>query len=433
MPKIIFTSRYIKSATPAQGANLVHYMAKRDGVEIPKIFDPSRPATVNQQKLIAEIVRAAPEIKESFEYEDYIAIPAVGNASELITSAFENNPTLWDSVRNYVDYVAKRPGAERSRSSGHGLWSGGDKPIVLSQVMDEVANHRGNLWTHVVSLRREDAERLGYDNATAWRELVKSKIPVIAEAMKIPLDDLRWYAAFHNTAYHPHIHLIVYSRNPSQGYLTEPGIERMRAAFATEIYKNELLHIYGQKDAVRAQVNRFANERMRELASQIQNGGADPLVAEMLVTLSAHLKNHKGKKQYGYLRPEVKRLVDDIVGRLAQDPRLAEMYGHWSELAAEVKSLYTGDIPEPLPLIQERAFKTIKNMVIRQALEVGEPPAALEMLMCIQGAGALLRDLARMLQAGYQGKQQNYEQAVDSKLLQKIRRKKQDLGQRMEV
>ena len=203
MSKIIFTSRYIKNA-PAHAGNLLRYMGTRKGAEPLQHLNINRPATVNQQKLIAEIVRAVPEVKDSFEYEDYLAASSIGNASELITAAFENNPVLWNNIRNYVDYIARRPRAERSQLSGHGLWNGSDDKIVLSRAINEVANHRGNIWTHVVSLRREDAARLGYDNANAWREVVRGKIQIIADSMKIPMTELRWYGAFHNESHHPH-------------------------------------------------------------------------------------------------------------------------------------------------------------------------------------------------------------------------------------
>ena len=130
--------------------------------------------------------------------------------------------------------MAKRPGAERRGS--HGLFNDSDAPIDLNAVADEVANRPGNVWTHVVSLRREDAVRLGYTNSDMWRGLVKRHIKDIADAQKIPLANLKWYAAFHNTTHHPHIHLLVYSTNPKQGYLTKEGIEKIRSKFANDIF-----------------------------------------------------------------------------------------------------------------------------------------------------------------------------------------------------
>ncbi|MDR3278594.1 MAG: relaxase MobL [Oscillospiraceae bacterium] len=447
MPKVIFTSRYIKGGRHA--ANLARYIATRDGVDVARILNPARPATENQRRLISEILRAAPEAKDSFEYEDYAAAPTIGNASEFITSAFENMPELWGGVRNYVDYIARRPGAERS-AAGHGLFGGCDD-VVLSRVCDEVEKYRGNIWTHVVSLRREDAERLGYDNAAAWRSLVMAKTQIIADAMKIPIDNLVWYGAFHRKESNPHIHLLVWSKNPSEGYLTEPQIEKLRAAFASELYRNELLHIYERKDRARSRVKAFAGERLDEIIAQIQNGAADPAIVETLARLSEKLKSASGKKQYGYLRPEVKRLVDELVARLAADPRISEMYEHWRELTGEVRRFYTNAEAEPVPLADEKTFKSVKNMVIQYALELTSPEAEPEEVPRARdtpppettgtsvariklGSGVpLLLALARMIRASYQQQQKNFERLADSKLLLKIRRKKQELGQKMDM
>ena len=368
MTKIIFTSRYIKGGE--RSGNMVDYMATRDGVQVPNTINSSRPATENQRRLIEEILRTQPKAAELFEHEDYVQSSTIANASAFITTAFEQHPELWSDVRNYVEYLARRPRAEKSETTGHGLWNGSDEPVSLSLAVDEVSNHKGNVWTHVVSLRREDAERLGYANANAWRELVKSKLPVIADSMKIPLHELRWYGAFHNEAHHPHIHLVVFAQNSAHGFLTEANIERMRSAFGSTIFRDELLHIYERKDLVRSEVNQFAEERLGQLAEAVNSG--DAMLANLLAVLGAELKNAKGKKQYGYLKPALKTQVDEIVRLLAADPRIAEMYEHWCELSADVKRIYTGKPDAPPPLEHEKTFRTIKNMVIRQTMELPE-------------------------------------------------------------
>ncbi|MDL2274375.1 relaxase MobL [Oscillospiraceae bacterium OttesenSCG-928-G22] len=419
MPKIIFTSRYIKSGS--HGGSLVSYMATRDGVELPRIINGARPSTQNQRRLVDEILRAVPDAAELFEYEDYSAAPTIENASAFISTAFEQNPQLWDSVRNYVEYIARRPGVQKSAVAGHGLWNDSDDNIVLAHAVDEVASHRGNLWTHVVSLRREDAQRMGYTSAEAWHNVVTQQLPTIASAMQIPMEKLRWYAAYHDKASNPHIHLIVYSSDPSRGFLTEPGIEKMRAAFAHGIYKDEFMHIYERKDMARKQVNQFADERLKALATQIQNGGTDPEIGQMLLSLGSALQGAKGKKQYGYLKPALKAQVDDIVRRLAADPAIDEMYRHWCQLNADVKRVYTSKVDAPLPLTHEQTFKTIKNMVVRQAiaavemqraLDGPEPEVAIDDISAPEPADAPLDDLAETVDADYHASwSDDYKQA----------------------
>ena len=83
--------------------------------------------------------------------------------------------------------------------------------MVLGQVQNQVADHKGIVWTHVISLRREDAARLGYDSAVQWMALLRSKRAMLCKHMKIDSANLKWYAAFHNESHHPHVHLLVYS------------------------------------------------------------------------------------------------------------------------------------------------------------------------------------------------------------------------------
>ena len=221
--QIIVTSRYLKSGSKraeTKRKNYTKYIATREGAEV-RSQDKNNSAaavpTENQKQLLKKLLNDFPETKEYLEYEDYTTNPTTENASELISTIIERNADVIGNRQNFVGYMAMRPGAEKR--GDHGLFNGSDEPIVLNQVAEEVAHHSGNVWSHVVSLRREDAVRLGYDNSERWRELVMRHISDIANAQKIPLCNMKWYAAFHDTTHHPHIHLIVYSTNPKQGYL----------------------------------------------------------------------------------------------------------------------------------------------------------------------------------------------------------------------
>ena len=249
MPKIIVTSRYLKSGSKKNLANYVKYVATREGSVAMKNIDESTPATKNQQELILSLLNDFPDSKELFEYEDYIKNPTVKNSSALISEVIDRNMDRLTNRENYVGYLANRPGAVKFNT--HGLFSQTNEPINLEKVAKEIANHGGNVWTHVVSLRRDDAQKMGYDNLTAWRELVKRQIPSIAKNQKIDLKNLRWYAAFHDKETNPHVHIIVYSQNEREGFLTNHGIEKIRSGFANDIYSDELHHIYEQQTDLR--------------------------------------------------------------------------------------------------------------------------------------------------------------------------------------
>lgn len=236
MAKIIFTSRYFKNPKHSNVGKLVKYMGTREGVEkLPNGID-NNPATKKQQTLINSITKNYPEAKKYLEYKDFENNSTKANATEFIDTFIERNADRAEELKALVSYIAERPGVEKLGK--HGLFSQTDDKINLDEVASEISNHNGIVWTHVISLKREDAERLGYNNADRWKKQVRKNMIEIAKAHNIQPSDLQWYAAFHNTTHHPHIHLLVYSKS-GQGYLTNKGIESMRSAFGNDIFRNE--------------------------------------------------------------------------------------------------------------------------------------------------------------------------------------------------
>ena len=259
------------------------------------------------------------------EYEDFITNPTVGNSSELINTIIERNADVIGNRQNFVGYMAMRPGVEKRGT--HGLFNESDEPIVLDRVSNEIANHKGNVWSHVVSLRREDAVRLGYDNSEVWRDLVKRHISDIAKAQRIPLCNLKWYAAFHDTTHHPHIHLLVYSTNPKQGFLTKEGIDKIRSAFSNDIFHDDLQSIYMEQTISRDELKAVSKTEFENIVDNIRQGNFDcPLLEDLVRKLYSQLQNLRGKKVYGYLPPEVKQTVNDIFSELAKDENIRQLY-----------------------------------------------------------------------------------------------------------
>jgi len=370
MPRIIFKCRYLKNAPKAHLSNLVEYVATREGVE--KISDNSRflPATKSQKQLISEILKKLPDTSDLFEYEDYLKKQTRGNASEFISIALENNLDLIGKKKNFVDYIANRPRVEKL--STHGLFTDDGVPVVLSRVAEEVSNCPGNVWTNVVSLRREDAARLGYDNAKQWQDLIRAQRNIIAENMKIAPENLRWYAAFHNESHHPHIHLIAYSINPKEAYVTKQGIENIRGSLAREIFRQDLIEIYEKQTEHRNVLIRQSRETMQNIILQIRSGICqNKNIEELVMYLAERLKHTTGKKQYGYLKAPLKAVIDQIVDELAKDERVDKLYSSWYEMRNEVLSTYADKLSPPIPLSQQKELKSIKNMVIAEALNIG--------------------------------------------------------------
>ncbi|GFH94032.1 secretory immunoglobulin A-binding protein EsiB [Lachnospiraceae bacterium] len=370
MPKIIFTSRYLRDAPPAQLENYVRYVSTREGVEKVEGSRQNLPSTAQQKDLIRQIVRDFPSAKGMLEYADFLLHPTMGNASEFISCAMEQNLDLIGKRENYVDYIANRPRVERL--GDHGLFTDAGKAVVLKQVQEEVTGHKGPVWTHVISLRREDAARLGYDSAAQWMALLRSKRAMLCRYMKIDSASLRWYAAFHNEGHHPHVHLMVFSAKDNDGYLTEKSIETMRSELAHDIFRQDFAHIYEKQNQARADLKKGAADVVQGMMDALrQSTVASAEIEKMMVQLAGRLRNTGGKKVYGYLKRDVKNLVDRIVDELAKEEKVDALYRAWGKWQDEILSTYQNSMPPLPPLSGQPQFKSLKNMVIAEALKLG--------------------------------------------------------------
>ena len=372
MAGVFFSSPYLKGGKQsAKLANLTKYISTREGVELLKDTDSDLPATKQQQDFISRLLKTFPDTREMPEYEDYNAEHSQKNAAEFISQVQENYAYLLDKRENYVDYVANRPGVKKL--GDHGLWNADGKVPVLQNAVDEVAHHPGNVWMPVIAIQRSDAERLGYDSADSWRALICSELDQIAKAYKILPSHLKWYAAFHEKERSVHVHLVIFSIDPSEGYLTKPAILELRSALTRQIFKDDLKNIYVQQTAYRDQLQENALEVMESLIQKMQDGDLKNPKLELLITeLAEHLRNYSGKKVYGYLPPATKRIVDAIVDELASDERVAEAYLLWQDMRDEVFSFYSKAKPERVPLSQQKEFKPVRNMVIREVVQMME-------------------------------------------------------------
>lgn len=380
MPRIVLKCPYLKGGTKKSAthlSNLVTYMGTRSGVEkLPKERS-SLPSTLKQGDLIQQIINEFPQAKKLFEYEDYIESKTVENASEFITMALEQNMDKIGQRENYVDYIANRPRVQRMGT--HGLFTGGDDEIVLSRIAEEVGNHPGNIWIPIISLRREDAIRTGFDKSEAWHNMLSYFTPEIAEAMKIPILNFRWYAAFHNESHHPHVHMVCYSTDPNEGFLTKKGIEQMKSGLVKNIFKGELQEIYAQQTERRDQLKRESNEALLKLIVEMKTGHAqNPKIEALFLELSEKLKHSRGKKVYGYLQPSLKTLVDELINELSKAEVVAKAYELWYEMREEVLHSYMDELPDRLPLSEQKEFKSIKNMIISEAAQFSFEPFELE-------------------------------------------------------
>lgn len=427
MAKIIFTSRYIKNPAKVNAGKLIRYMGTREGVEkLPNGID-NKPPTKKQRELICECITALPESLMYPELKMYQEQETRYTASEFLDAFIERNADRIDGVKKLVKYYGERPGVEKLGK--HGLFSPTDDKIDIDKVADEVSNHEGILWTHVISLRREDAERLGYNNAESWKELVRRNALQIAEAHKIAPSEMQWYAAFHNTTHHPHIHLMVYSKDTKQGYLTNKGIEDMRSLFAKDIFRNEMYLAFALETQMRDEVRAETKKRIDELLKSAEAPSpASEEIQNLYIRLISQLTNYKGKKMYGYLPKNIKQTVDAIVAEFAKDERIAELYAEWNKANREKLSVYYDKKRPDIPLEENKEFRDIKNAVIRSAVLMMKTEQQGQPISVNSSVGTLILQLAKAIASSCHKRRAKLSSQIDSKLKSKIEQKKQAHG-----
>ena len=371
MPKVIVKCRYYNTEKTRKSiGGMLEYIGTREGVE--KLDDTWKSSRVSkrQSEFIAELVNRFHSICQTSEYSSYLNDPTKGSASELIASVVENHPNLLYE-KSYLDYMATRPRVDKV-SGTHGLFSEEGKPLDLAEASRKVSEFSGNVFTVIVSVKREDAERLGYNTAERWRDMIRAEIPTIAEAHDIPLEELEWYGAFHNESHHPHVHLLLYSRDENYpGFIKKSGIDKIRRAMGTTIFADEIHLLYDEQTERHNALNSESIDEFNELCMMVEQGlCTNPKIVKMVTDLSDRLKTVKGKKQYGYLPKSVKAMVDGIVDELEEDERIKRLYDLWYECKCLIYQTYTDVPPRRLPLSQENAFKPIRNAIIKRAAEL---------------------------------------------------------------
>jgi len=367
MSKLIQKSGYIKNGN---AGGYMKYIATREGVER---LHGNGQATAGQKKLIQQLLDDFPDACELFEYEDYVSSPTFNTASEFITMALDVNMHDLQPGDTYMKYIATRPRVQKRGE--HGLF-GSENSVNLPQTLEELNEHEGNVRTRIYSLRRSDAARLGYESADSWRNLILSHKTELADAMRIPVENFRWYAAFHDESHHPHIHMMVWSSDPTKGFLTKDGIAKMRSELTNDIFEQELHSLYVKKDIAYKELTGTAQEVMQKLIESMNSRVcSNPVIEQKMTELVAMLGNTTGKKQYGYLRKPLKEIVDAIVDELGNDPEVARCYDAWHMVREEIAGFYDGREKARPPLSQQKEFRKIKNMVIAEAenIRLGVP------------------------------------------------------------
>ena len=336
------------------------YIATREGVEV---LTGRGPVSKKQKEMVAKLLKDFPDIRDSFEYEDYKQAPTLHTASALISAALDTHMQNLQSENGYLRYIATRPGAEKH--GAHGLF-GRQENTDLTAAMHDLTAHDGNVWTIIYSLHREDAERLGYNNAAAWRKLLVSQQNKFAEAFHVPVSALHWYAAYHDADTHPHIHMMIWT--DQETVLKRDAVVKLRSVMTNSIFQAELENLYIRKDAAYKDVTEAARVVMHDLVNRMESVSDPPTsIQQKLLELAMALRTVSGKKQYGYLKKPFKDMVDSIVDELEKLPEVAAYYSVWNGLRDTLEGYYKNRPRQHNPLSQQKEFRAIKNAIIQEA------------------------------------------------------------------
>ena len=336
------------------------YIATREGVEV---LTGKGPTTEKQKELVAKLLKDFPDMRDSFEYEDYKQAPTLHTASALISAALDSHMQNLQSENGYLKYIATRPGAEKH--GAHGLF-GRQENTNLTAAMHDLTAHNGNVWTIIYSLHREDAERLGYNNAAAWRKLLVSQQNKFAESFHVPASALHWYAAYHDADTHPHIHMMIWT--DQETVLKRDAVVKLRSAMTNSIFQAELENLYIRKDAAYKDVTEAARTAMHGLVDRLEFIENPPeSIQQKMLELALELRTVSGKKQYAYLKKPLKDMVDSIVDELEKLPEVAAYYSVWNGLRDTLEGYYKNRPRQHNPLSQQKEFRAIKNAIIQEA------------------------------------------------------------------
>lgn len=197
----------------------------------------------------------------------------------------------------------------------------------------------------------------------------------------------------------------------------------------------------------------------------------------LFVKLRKQLDLHKGKKVYGYLPKQIKATVNEIVAQLSAEPAIEELYKEWNKVNREKLSLYYENKDPTVPLVDNKEFRSIKNMIIKAVMELppdieiatsevtkedndeepiqfrprfydeetkppkpimpSPPPIVTQYeehlpLNTIAAAKGIIGALARLIGDKYMSHQQSLQGQIDHKLQTKINEKKLAMGLKIE-
>ena len=251
--------------------------------------------------------------------------------SKLIFKLETLNPKLRTTFfkhKNYTNYLANSEYAIKNENTNHGLFGkvkefsdirNMESIEEISQHITKLADKKVPIYRGLISLNEYDASRLGYLEQEKWQELLESKLPSIAKKLNVKYEDLQYVGAVHLEEGHPHFQFMIWSkaREKSNYYIKYQLKNKLRLEFTNEVFKEDLLPIYQEKDL--AKKNIIAEN---EIINRLKQVSKDPDFINSIMKYERDSKQNRIMKQI-FKNEDLKRIIDAILD-LKQDLKTTE-------------------------------------------------------------------------------------------------------------
>lgn len=285
----------------------------------------------------------------------------------------------------YLQYIDERP-------RSHGLF-GKDGIEELKDVQEELKEIDSFVWRGIVSLKENDAKKLGYLDKNKWQNMLRKKIPDMANEIGIKQSNLRWVAAVHMEKGHPHAHIIFWEKHPERtvGVINSKSLDNIRKSFTDEIFEDERLELLNSKNLMRdllkdlakddvGKATRIAKELKEEELYLKSLGITEPegvmprlypdkekYLAEKVKNL-ARIMPGKGRVALKFMPDNVKEEVRTISEYILKQPEFAASLAKNLKAVEELTKMYTGK-EEDIKKAVENAFNDIRDRVSQIVLK----------------------------------------------------------------
>lgn len=160
----------------------------------------------------------------------------------------------------HLYYIATRTNAVNNEygSSIFGYYNYSNLPPDIqkkevAKYIKAISEQKNNVYRGIISLKEDDAIRLGYTNRKSWELMIQKNIQKIADVMNIPFSRLEYCGVVHLKKGNPHLHYMFWDKSQkiNKCYISTYQQNRIRDIITKGIYDEELQEMYNERDIIK--------------------------------------------------------------------------------------------------------------------------------------------------------------------------------------